>query len=347
MAGERIAVVGATGVVGQELLSALLDREFPAERLTLLGSERSEGTEVEFGEETLEVERAGPGSFRGIALALFATPKDASAALAPAAQAEGAWVVDASSAFRGNADVPVMLPAVGISPRPERGRIVRVPSAVTTLLAAVLDPLRRHFGLLQAEATALLAASAAGQRGVNELERQTADLLSGRAAEPGAFPHRVGFNLVPQAGELSASGVAAEEAWAVEDLRAMWPEALRGVALGVTAIQVPLFFGHAASIAVRLERGPAERDIREALKAEAVLKVLDSPEEHIYPLPMTATADAAVHVGRVRALPESPDWVRLYAVIDNAGRGAALNVVEAGEALWGRALEEEEQEDGE
>ena len=343
MAGERIAVVGATGVVGQEILSALLERGFPAERLTLLGSERSLGTEVEFGEETLEVERAGAGSFKGIALALFATPKDASSSLAPAAQAEGAWIVDPSSAFRGNPDVPLMLPAVGISPRPERGRIVRVPSALTALLAAVIDPLRRHFGVRQVEATALLAASSAGQRGVSELERQTADLLCGREVEPGAFPHRVGFNLVPQSGELSASGISEEEAWAVEDLRAMWPEALRGVALGVTAIQAPLFFGHAASIAVRLERGVAEGELREALKAEAALKVLDSPQERIYPMPMTVTADAAVHVGRVRALPESPDWVRLYAVIDNAGRGAALNVVEAGEALWGRALEEDEE----
>jgi len=344
MASPEIAVVGSTGIVGQEILSALLERSFPAEHLTLLGSQRSEGTEVEFGEETLEVERATPESFRGLQLVIFATPPEASRELGPAAQAQGAWVVDASAAFRDQPEVPVVLPALGPVRPPAKGRIVRLPTALSSALAMSLDPLRRAFGLVQVEATALLAVSSAGQRGVGELEREIADLLSGREPEGGVFPHRIGFNLIPHAGGRGAPGVSQEELWAMEDLRALWPQ--ETPASAVTAIQVPTFFGHLVSISARLSRaGPAE-DVRGALRSAFSVKVVDSPDEGIYPMPMTITADAAVHVGRIRVSPESPAWVRMVAVIDNAGRGAALNAVELGEALLGTSLGDgEEAED--
>lgn len=329
----RIAVVGATGVVGREVLSALFDREVPSERLVALASERSAGEELEYGEDTLEVERATPESFRGVGLVLLATPKEVSRQLAPAAQAAGAWVVDASSAFRAEGHVPLILPGFNLEllQSPFKGRIVACPSAVTSALVAVLEPLRRGFGVLQAHVTALMGVSSAGQAGILELERQTAALLSGRDPETHTFPHRVGFNQVPQVGPFLAQSPWTEEeaGWTLEAVRLFAGQGRPPVVAG-TAVQVPTFFGHGLSVHVRLEQPTTVEQARAALKESPALKVLDSPAERVYPMPMLATADPAVHVGRLRSFPQAPEWLTLFATVDNAGRGGALNLVETG-----------------
>ncbi|WP_257458736.1 aspartate-semialdehyde dehydrogenase [Archangium lipolyticum] len=329
----RIAVVGATGVVGSEVLSALFDRDFPAERLTVLASERSEGEELEYGEESLGVEKATPEAFRGIGLALLATPADVSRTLAQAAQAAGAWVVDVSSAFRADGNVPLVLPGfnselLGAS---FKGRIVAVPSAVTSALATLLEPLRQSFGVAQVQVTALMGASSAGQRGLRELEQQTAALLSGREPESHAFPQRVGFNLVPQVGPFLANSPWTEEeaGWTLEAARLFAPKGEVPVVAG-TAVQVPSFYGHGLSLHVRLRKPASVDQARAALKGSPAIKVLDSPGEKVYPMTSLVTADPTVHVGRLRSFPQAPEWLTLFAAVDNAGRGAALNLVEAG-----------------
>lgn len=329
----RIAVVGATGVVGSEVLSSLFDRDFPAENLTVLASERSEGEELEYGEETLEVEKASADAFRGMGLVLFATPAEVSRTLAPAAQAAGAWVVDASPAFRADGNVPLVLPGFNseVLGASFKGRIVAVPSAVTTALVTLLEPLRQAFGVAQVQVTALLGVSSGGQQGVRELEQQTAALLSGREPESHVFPHRVAFNLVPQVGPFMANSPWTEEeaGWTLEAARLFAPKGEVPVVAG-TAVQVPSFYGHGVSVHVRLRQPAPVDQARAALKASPALKVLDSPGEKIYPMPSLVTADPTVHVGRLRSFPQAPEWLSLFATVDNAGRGAALNLVEAG-----------------
>ncbi|MFY0569327.1 aspartate-semialdehyde dehydrogenase [Archangium lansingense] len=329
----RIAVVGATGVVGTEVLSTLLQRDFPAEQLTVLASERSEGEELEYGEETLEVEPVSAETLRGVGLVLLATPADASRTLAPMAQAAGAWVVDVSSAFRAEGNVPLVLPGfnselLGAS---FKGRIVSLPSAVTTAVANIVEPLRQAFGVVQVQVTALMGVSSSGQRGLKELEQQTAALLSGREPEAHVFPHRVGFNLVPQVGSLMANSPWTEEeaGWTLECARLFAGKGEVPVVAG-TAVQVPTFFGHGLSLSVRLKKPAPVDQAREALKGSPALKVLDSPAEKVYPMPSLVTADPTIHVGRLRSFPQSPEWLTLFATVDNAGRGAALNLVEAG-----------------
>ena len=275
----RIAVVGATGVVGGEVLSALFDRDFPAEHLTLLASERSVGEEVEYGEETLEVEKATAESFRGIGLALFATPPDVSRTLAPAAQAAGAWVVDVSSAFRADGTVPLVLPGFNseVLSAPFKGRIVALPSAVTTALATLLEPLRQAFGVAQVQVTALMGVSSAGQQGLRELEQQTAALLSGREPEAHVFPHRVGFNLVPQVSPFMANSPWTEEeaGWTLEAARLFAPKGELPVVAG-TAVQVPTFYGHGLSLHVRLKKPSPVEQVRAALNlVEAGLRLVE------------------------------------------------------------------------
>lgn len=332
----QIAVVGATGVVGRELLAALQEQGHAPEDITALASERSEGSEVEFADETLEVEKAMPDSFRGIALALFATPPEVSRTLCVAAQAAGAWVVDVSPAFRADPQVPLVLPQLGLASLhgPFRGRIISVPSPVTCALVTALEPLRKAFGVRDAVVTAMMGSSLLGTAGVKELEAQTASLLSGREPEPGKLPHRLAFNLIPQVGEVSpgSAWTAEEDAWRMEVQR-LWgggPDAPRVCG---TAVAVPTFYGHALSLVVRLGGRPTDEQVRNALKGASGLKVLDSLSERVYPMPMLVTADPTVHVGRVRAVPGDPEAFLLFAAIDNAGRGAALNAAEVGQAL--------------
>ncbi|MFB1482090.1 aspartate-semialdehyde dehydrogenase [Corallococcus sp. RDP092CA] len=330
----RIGVVGATGVVGREVLANLYARDVPVEQVQAFGSERSNGLEVEYGEDTLEVERASADAFRGLHVVLLATPAEASRTLAPAAQAAGAWVVDASSAFRSDGNVPLILPGFNTEALGPgfsfKGRVVSLPGVVTSATVHLVEPLRRAFGVVRAQVTALMGASSAGVRGIAELEKQTADLLSGREPEPQAFPHRVGFNLVPQVGGFMVNSPWTEEegGWTLEAARLFSALGETPVLAG-TAVQVPTFHGHGLTVNVQLKKpGPVEQ-VRAALKTSPSLKVLDTPGERVYPMPMLVMSDPAVQVGRVRAFPQAPEWVTLFASVDNAGR-AASHLVDAG-----------------
>jgi len=333
----QVAVVGATGVVGREVLAGLQELGHPPERISALASDRSEAVEVDFADETIQVEKATPESFRGMHLVFFATPADVSRQLAPAAQQAGAWVVDASSAFRDDPQIPLVLGPFNLEvlKRPFKGRIVSCPSAPTSALVTALTPLRQAFGLHQVLATVLLGASSAGIRGVKELEAQTAGLLSGKETEAQAFPHRLAFNLIPQVGEARMDTPwMGEEDSLRRETRRLW--GLDAPEVAATAILVPTFFGHALSLAVKLARPVSLEDATAVLRAAPGIKLLDTPSERVYPMPMLVMADPSVHIGRLRVTPGEPDRLLLFVTIDNAGRGAALNLLEAGQALLSR-----------
>jgi aspartate-semialdehyde dehydrogenase len=347
----RIAIAGATGVVGRELLGALEERGHPTDKILLLGSDRSAGEEISYLDDSLAVEKPEADSFRGVDLALLATPFEASRKLAAAAQSAGAWVVDLSPAHRlapaaeARETAPLVLPGVndGVLDAPFAGRIVSVPGAPAAALLSALEPLRATFGLVRAHATVLLGASSAGQRGIATLETQTAGLLSGRepdeeeegsTAPPSPFPHRLAFNLVPQVGDLSSDWSSEERGLRAEAARVWGGEA----PVSATAIQTPTFYGVCLEVLVELRRAPEHAEaLRQALRGSSRIKVLDAPAEKIYPMPMLVTADPTYHVGRVRLLPDAPTWASLFIAVDNAGRGAALNALEVAERLAARA----------
>jgi aspartate-semialdehyde dehydrogenase len=328
----RIAVVGATGVVGREILGGLQELGHPASQLTALASERSEGEEVEYLDDSLEVEKADLDSFRGVNLALLAVPAAQAKMFAGAAQSAGAWVVDTSPAYRAQPEIPLALPGVNEAAldAPFKGRIVRVPSAPTAALAFAVNPLRQTFGVSQVHVAALLGASSQGTRGIAELERQTADLLSGRDPEAAAFPNRLGFNLIPQVGEFDGPWTSEELAVQAE-AQQLW--AGQGPAISTTALYAPTFYGCCLTVTAKLGRQASVEQLHAAWKGSATVKVLDVPAEKIYPMPMLVTADPAVHVGRVRLVPGAPEWVSFVVAMDNAGRGAALNALEVGARL--------------
>ncbi len=332
---RQVAVVGVTGVVGREALAALKEAGYPSEKITAVASERSEGDEVEYDEETLPVEKASAEVFRGTSLVILATPPDVARKLAPEAQRAGAWVVDTSRAFRDVA--PLVLPGVNdeVLDKPFAGRIVATPGASTAALVTAVEPLRRAFGLVRVDAVALVGAASSGQGGIRELEKQTADLLSGREVDASVFPHRLAFNIVPQVGPF-AGAWSEEEVSISQEAARLWLGQPECPTVSATALQVPTFYGVSLVVTAQLRKSATAEQVRESLRASRQLKVLDAPEQRIYPMPMLVTSDPTVHVGRVRMLPGAPEWTTFVVAIDNAGRGSAVNAVEVGLELLGR-----------
>jgi aspartate-semialdehyde dehydrogenase len=334
----RVAVVGATGLVGRDVLAALAEAGHPDTQVTALASERSVGVEAVYGHTTLEVEAASAESLRGHELVVLAVPAEVARTLAPEAQKSGAWVVDTSRAFLSDLSVP--LAAQGFRgdglERPFNGRVVRVPGPVALGLLRTVEPLRAAFGVTEARVTALLGAASAGARGLTELEQTTAQLLGGRELEPTHFPHRLAFNLVPQVGPFSeASGGTLEElSWRAE-VTLLWGPGAPPV--DGTAVLVPVFHGALLALHVALAKAATPAEVREQLGAVQGLKLLDVPAERVYPMPMLVAADPAILVGRVRASAGRANALELVVAVDGPAV-VARAALEAGERLMVRSL---------
>jgi aspartate-semialdehyde dehydrogenase len=334
----RVAVVGASGLVGREVLAALADAGHPEAQVTALASERSVGVEAAYGHTTLEIEAASPDALRGHQLVILAAPAEVARTLAPEAQKAGAWVVDTSRAFLSDLSVPLAaegFPGDGLE-RPFTGRVVRVPGPVALGLLRTVEPLRAAYGVTGAQVTALLGAATAGARGLTELEESTAQILSGRELEPTHFPHRLAFNLVPQVGPFSetSGGTLEELSWRAE-ATLLWGAG--APPLDGTAVLVPIFHAALLALHVRLGRAATPAEVRERLRQAPGLKLLDAPGEKVYPMPMLVSADPAILVGRVRASAGRPDALELVAALDGpavVGRAALA----AGERLLLRSL---------
>lgn len=327
MPEPTIAIVGATGTVGRQLIASLQLHDVEPDQVRLFSSERTEGEELDYEEETLPTEKPEGDAFRGVSAVILACPPEVARTLGPQAQQQGAWVVDLSGAWRVDAAVPLVAPGIndGVLDRPFSGRIVSLAHPATQALLAVLQPLRAKFGLVFADATILFGAASFGAQGQDQLTKQTASLLNAKEPELELFPHRLGFNVIPAVGAFEGPLNAAERHVLVEAAR-VWSTELP--ALTATALSVPTFHGLTLVLSAHLNR-PVDADgVRALLKEDENLKVLDDPAQNVYPMPMLATDDAAVHVGRVRA---NGSRVQLVAAIDN--------VFKAADAAVGLALE--------
>lgn len=329
-----LAVVGATGTVGRTVLEVLDDLDVPLRRLRPFASPRSAGTTLSFRGDDVRVEGLREGAFRGCDVAIFCAGPEVAREWAPRAWAEGCAAVDDSPAFRAEPDVPLVVPevnAAALAGFRARG-VVASPSSNVTALALALAPLRAAAGLRRIVVATYQSVSGAGQRGVEELERQARDLLNLREPEAAArFPHRIAFNVIPQVGAFAPGGATEEEERIARDLRKVLGDPDLGVA--ATAVRVPVFFGH--SLAVNVEaRGPLGAEAaRAALRAAPGVKVVDDPAERIYPMPMLVAHGDGVLAGRVRADPSVAHGVSLFLAIENTRKGAATNAVQLARLL--------------
>ncbi len=330
--GQRIAVVGATGAVGQTTLKILEQRKFPIRELRAYASARSAGKTVTFAGESVTVERLDAGSFKGIDIALFSAGSEQSREFAPLAVKAGAIVVDKSSAFRMDPDVPLVVPEInGAAARRHKG-IVAVPNCTTIVTVMPLKPLHDLGRLRRVVATSFQAVSGAGVNGVAELREQTMAWSKGEAIKPKFFQHQIAFNLIP-AGKFVEGGYTDEEIKLVNETRKILdqPE----LAISATTVRVPVFTTHSISVNVETETKIAVADAREAFAHFPGIRLFDDPAQNRYPMPILVEGQDDCFVGRIREDLSCPNALNFWVVGDQLRKGAALNGIQIAELLIG------------
>jgi aspartate-semialdehyde dehydrogenase len=329
--GVVVAVVGVTGAVGQTTLRILEERKFPVRELRAFASARSAGKTVTFKGEAVQVEAIGPGAFKGVDVALFSAGSAQSREYAPHAVKAGAVVVDKSSAFRMDPQVPLVVPEINAAAvRAHRG-IVACPNCTTIVTVMPLKPLHDAGRLRRVIATSYQAVSGAGVNGVEELRSQTLAWARGEAMTPRFFPHQIAFNVIPHIDKFGADGYSGEETKLVSELRKILelPELL----ISPTTVRVPVFTAHSVAVNAETEVKLGRERAREAFAGFPGLKLWDEPSENRYPMPVVVEGQDDCYVGRIREDLSSPNGLNFWVVGDQLRKGAALNGIQIAELL--------------
>lgn len=327
-----VAVVGASGLVGREIVALLAERQFPVGTLSLLGSVRTAGQVFEDEGETRKVELLRPGSFADVDVAFFAAGPRVAGEFAPIAAAAGAAVIDCSSRFRLDDAVPLVVPEVNpeaIGARREHG-IIANPSSTAIALSIVLAPLGVEAGLARVIVSTYQGVASAGQRAMNGLSRETVDLLNTRGPRRTRFARRIAFNCIPQIGAVEPGGFTTHELMVTEETRKILGDP--ALAMQITAVRVPVFFGAAMSLVVETEQALSAPAATEILREARGIHLHDTPGGS-YATPAEVVGSATTHVGRIRDDPSREQGIALWVAYDNVRKGAALNAVETAETL--------------
>lgn len=334
MANRRlnVAVVGATGAVGREILRLLEERDFPVGELRPLASARSAGKTVAFCGRAVTVREATPEAFDGIDLALFSAGGSTSKALAPEAVRRGAVVIDNSSAFRYEPDVPLVVPEVNAHALARHKGLIANPNCTTAILAVALWPLHQAFRAKRVIVSTYQAASGAGAAAMEELLRETGRVLHGEEARSEVFPHPLAFNVIPQIDAFQDNGYTREEMKVVWETHKIFGD--DSIRISCTAVRVPTLRAHAEAVTVEFAR-PVTPEAARAVLAEAPgVEVVDDPAERRYPMPLTASGKGNVEVGRIRRNLAFDNALDFFVVGDQLLKGAALNAVQIAEHLF-------------
>lgn len=329
----NIAIVGATGAVGETMLSILAERQFPVGELHVLASERSAGDTVEYGARKLTVGNLADFDPAGVDIALFSAGGDVSKAHAPRFAAAGAVVIDNSSAFRYDDDVPLVVAEVNPEAAADRPRgIIANPNCSTMQMLVALAPIHRAVGITRINVATYQSVSGAGRSAMEELGRQTAALLNFQEAKPERFAAQIAFNLIPQIDAFLDNGYTREEMKLVWETRKILGD--DGIQVNPTAVRVPVFYGHSEAVHLETrEKIDADR-ARELLAGAPGVEVVDDPASGAWPTPVTHAAGTdPVYVGRIREDISHPRGLSLWVVSDNIRKGAALNAVQIAELL--------------
>ena len=330
----NVAVVGATGVVGEAMLEILAEREFPVDRVFALASERSVGKRMTFGTESLTVSDLAAFDFRTTDIGLFSAGASVSDAYAPKAAAAGCVVIDNTSRFRNEVDVPLVVPEVnaGRIADYEGTGIIANPNCSTIQLVVALKPIYDAAGIARINVATYQSVSGAGRSAIETLARQSAALLSGRPIELDAGVKQIAFNAVPHIDVFQDNGYTREEMKIVWETRKILAD--DDIAINATAVRIPVFYGHSEAVHIETERKISADEVRELLRAAPGIELIDDAGTASYP---TAVSDASgtdpVFVGRVREDISHPRGIDLWVVADNIRKGAALNSVQIAEIL--------------
>ncbi|MDI3327233.1 MAG: aspartate-semialdehyde dehydrogenase [Alicyclobacillaceae bacterium] len=333
-----VAVVGATGAVGQKMIETLEVRRFPVGRLVPMASARSAGQTVEFRGRSVEVIEARPEAFEGIDIALFSAGAKVSRALSPEAVRRGAVVIDNSSAFRMDPEVPLVVPEVNGETALSHKGLIANPNCSTIQMVVALKPLYDRFGIERIVVSTYQAVSGAGGKAIEELLDQTRARLAGGAVSPSVLPvaslpvhHPIAFNVLPQVDVFEDNGFTKEEMKMVNETRKILndPE----IAVTPTCVRVPVVTGHAEAVYVETKRPFSLDDVYGLLRSAPGVALVDDPASQRYPMPLEAEGRPEVFVGRVRRDLTHPRGLNLWVVSDNLLKGAAYNAVQIAELL--------------
>jgi len=329
----KIAVVGATGAVGETMLSIVHERKFPAACVIALASERSAGSEVAFGNGKLTVQDLASFDPSGIDIALFSAGGDISREYAPKFAAAGVVVIDNSSAFRQDDDVPLVVSEVNPDALKQRPRgIIANPNCSTMQMLVALAPLHRQYGIERINVATYQSVSGGGRSAMEELGQQTAQLLNFKDISPEKFPVQIAFNLIPHIDSFEDNGFTREEMKLVWETRKILGD--DSIQVNPTAVRVPVFYGHSEAVNIETRDKVTAAEARALLAASPGIEIVDTPAPGGYPTPVThASGKDAVFVGRIREDISHPRGLNLWIVSDNIRKGAALNAVQLAELV--------------
>jgi len=337
--GLHVAVVGATGAVGQQMIKTLESRNFPIRKLTLLSSERSAGTKVVVKGEEIEVQAAKPECFEGVDIALFSAGGSVSKELAPEAVQRGAIVVDNTSAFRMDENVPLVVPEVNEEDLKWHNGIIANPNCSTIQMVVALEPIRKAYGLKKVIVSTYQAVSGAGAQAIEELKSQSSALLSGETFTPSILPvksdkkhYQIAFNAIPQIDKFQDNGFTFEEMKMINETKKIMhmPE----LEVAATCVRIPVMTGHSESIYIEIEdENVTVEDLKALLKEAPGIVLQDNPAEQLYPMPADCVGRNDVFVGRIRKDLDRNNGFHLWVVSDNLLKGAAWNSVQIAESL--------------
>jgi aspartate-semialdehyde dehydrogenase len=329
----NVAVVGATGAVGNEMMRILEERDFPIQELRLLASERSAGKLLDFKNKPVVVQKLDKDSFQDIDIALFSAGGGRSLDFCPVAAASGAVCVDNSSAWRMDPDVPLIVPEVNpddIAQYIKKG-IIANPNCSTIQMVVALKPLHDYAAIKRVVVSTYQAVSGSGQKAIDELRIQCGELLNGRPAKSEVYPHQIAFNCLPHIDVFLDNGYSKEEMKMVNETRKILGD--ENIQITATTARVPVFYGHSESINVETAKKITVEKARQLLSDYPGLEVLDDPAANVYPMPVDAAGQDLTYVGRIREDTTIGNGLNLWVVADNLRKGAATNAVQIAEIL--------------
>jgi aspartate-semialdehyde dehydrogenase len=329
----NVAVVGATGAVGEQMREILAERLFPVDELRLLASERSAGQYLEFRGQEVRVDALKEDSFEGTDIALFSAGGSVSDKFAPVAVASGGVVVDNTARFRMEPDVPLVVPEVNpkeIAKYKSRG-IVANPNCSTIQMVVALKPIHDAARIKRVVVSSYQSVSGAGRMAMEELSQQISALFNGKDIRKDKFPHQIAFNCIPHIDAFLESGYTQEEMKMVDETRKILGEP--GLRITATAVRVPVFCGHSEAVNLETEKKLTAKDVKAILRETPGILLLDDPERNIYPMALDAVGKDSILVGRIREDDSVPNGINLWIVADNLRKGAALNAVQIAEIL--------------
>jgi aspartate-semialdehyde dehydrogenase len=332
----RVAVVGATGAVGREMLKTLEARDFPAREVVAFASARSAGTPIPFAGRELVVRELTEKAFEDFDLALFSAGGATSKHFAPLAAKAGCVVVDNSSAWRMDPDTPLVVPEVNPEAVDGHKGVIANPNCSTIQMVVVLKPLHDVAGIRRVVVSTYQAVSGTGQKAIVEMENQVARLANGQDPVVEVYPHQIAFNCLPHIDAFLDNEYTNEEMKMVRETRKIMGD--DSVAVTATCVRVPVFYGHCEALNIETEEKITAKEARAVLSQAPGVRVLDNPAENIYPMPIDAAGEDDTFVGRIREDTTIENGLDMWVVADNIRKGAALNTVQIGELLLERNL---------